>query len=74
MPDLFIPCGAVYIYHRRYLARPDGSVPAAWIEATWPESLDVDEPEDLVMAESLLECGRVSDRAGGPGDRTERDA
>lgn len=53
LPGLFVPCGAIYIYGKSALAESAACSPASWIELDWPESLDVDEPEDLVVAQCL---------------------
>jgi CMP-N-acetylneuraminic acid synthetase len=68
LEELFIPCGALYLYRRSYLeglakAAPDadrGDGPgegSAWIEVGWPESLDIDEPPDLDLAAWVIERG-----------------
>ena len=57
LPELFIPCGALYLYSKAYLEAPGPAVPAAMIELTWPESLDIDEPLDLSLAQWVLEKG-----------------
>ncbi len=67
LPELFIPCGALYIYRGSYLeglqAAP-GAVqpPAAWMELGWPEALDIDEPCDLELASWVIEKGLVESR------------
>jgi N-acylneuraminate cytidylyltransferase len=54
---LYIPCGAVSVCGPEYLQAPDAGAPAAWIEVSWPESIDIDEPQDLIVAQCLAEKG-----------------
>ncbi|MBI4583501.1 MAG: acylneuraminate cytidylyltransferase family protein [Planctomycetes bacterium] len=58
---LFIPCGALYLYRREVLNHPEDHPKTAWLELPWPESLDVDDPGDLVVAELLAASGRGGD-------------
>ena len=54
LPTLFIPCGALYLYRvAAYTGRepPRRSAPCAWVEVGWPESIDIDDEEDLLLAE-----------------------
>jgi len=57
LPELFIPCGALYLYDPEYLEAPGQTEPADWIEVGWPESLDIDESMDLELAEWVLAKG-----------------
>ncbi len=54
LPELFIPCGALYLYRAAFLEAPRESEPCAFVEVGWPECLDIDEPEDLSLAEWVL--------------------
>jgi CMP-N,N'-diacetyllegionaminic acid synthase len=67
LPELFIPCGALYIYSAGYLRAPRDREPCAWIEVGHPESLDIDEPEDLRTAERVLAEGSADLAPEGPG-------
>ncbi len=58
---LFIPCGALYFYRRGFLNRPEDHPQTAWLELPWPESLEVDDPGDLVVAELLAASGQGGD-------------
>jgi CMP-N,N'-diacetyllegionaminic acid synthase len=62
LPPLFIPCGALYLYRPDYLESPREEEPAAWLELEWPESLDIDEPRDLELAQWVLERGWAGPR------------
>jgi CMP-N,N'-diacetyllegionaminic acid synthase len=62
LPELFIPCGALYLYREAYLTSPHEGEPAAGLEVEWPESLDIDEPRDLELAEWVLERGLAGPR------------
>jgi CMP-N-acetylneuraminic acid synthetase len=55
LPALYYPCGAIYVYDRRLLARSelDPSEPVSWIELDWPECMDIDNPEDLLLAQAV---------------------
>jgi CMP-N,N'-diacetyllegionaminic acid synthase len=64
LPELFIPCGALYIYRTDWLAKPADREPTAWIEVDWPESMDIDEPMDLAFAEWALESGLTGREEG----------
>jgi CMP-N,N'-diacetyllegionaminic acid synthase len=55
LPELFIPCGALYLYRAAYLEGPGDPEPCGWIELSWPESLDIDEPDDLALARWVVE-------------------
>ncbi len=59
---LFIPCGALYLYRAEYLESPGEPVPSAWIELDWPETLDIDEPQDLQLAEWILQSNAAGPR------------
>ncbi len=68
LPELFIPCGALYLYRSNFLDRmqaaPEAAQPpAAWVELEWPESLDIDEPWDLELASWVIERGLVEGHA-----------
>ena len=56
---LYYPCGAIYIYDRRLMSCStlDPNEPAAWIELNWPESMDIDDPEDLLLAQTIATHG-----------------
>jgi CMP-N,N'-diacetyllegionaminic acid synthase len=64
LAELFIPCGALYLYRQSCLESPRDGEPAAWVELDWPECLDIDEPRDLHVAEWVLERGLAP--GGGP--------
>jgi N-acylneuraminate cytidylyltransferase len=64
LTELFIPCGAVYVYSTRHLSAAPGEG-CAWIEIGWPESIDIDDPEDLRIAEWALSAS-VSTEGGAP--------
>ena len=57
LPEVFIPCGALYLYRADYLANPTDGEPAAWLEVDWPESVDIDLPGDLEFARWLWDQG-----------------
>jgi CMP-N,N'-diacetyllegionaminic acid synthase len=57
LSDVFVLCGAIYVYGRAYLGQPDAQAPISWIELSWPEGLDLDEPEDLLVAQCLALFG-----------------
>ena len=52
LEDLYVPCGAIYIYSREFLEEPE-DCEVSWIELQWPEWFDVDEPEDLEIAQCI---------------------
>jgi CMP-N-acetylneuraminic acid synthetase len=60
LAPLFVPCGAIYIYGRAYFRQPGADRRAAWVELPWPETLDIDSPDDLETARALY-----SARSGG---------
>jgi CMP-N-acetylneuraminic acid synthetase len=62
LPELFIPCGALYLYRAAYLESPADPEPCGWIELGWPESLDIDEPDDLALARWVVEHRRSGAR------------
>ena len=44
---------ALYIYGKEYIENPVSEAPAAWIEISWPEALDIDDHDDLLVAQCL---------------------
>jgi len=75
LEELFIPCGALYLYRREYLeglaaagvdrGAEDGQG-SAWIEIGWPESLDIDDSPDLDLAAWVVERGLSGRESPGP--------
>jgi CMP-N-acetylneuraminic acid synthetase len=91
LQELFIPCGALYLYRREYLEAPreaelprlpprkrtrfheaprEAGLPGCdggcdWIEVGWPESLDIDEPLDLQLAQWILAEGLAGPESPG---------
>ncbi len=53
LEPLYIPCGALYIYGKEYIENPVSEALAAWIEISWPEALDIDDHDDLIVAQCL---------------------
>ena len=65
LPELFIPCGALYLYRAACLEGAGDPEPCGWIELGWPECLDIDEPEDLELARWVVERRRPGARGDG---------
>lgn len=59
LEDLYIPCGALYIYGADHLENPGAQAPSSHVEIDWPEALDIDETEDLLVAQCLAAFGQV---------------
>jgi CMP-N,N'-diacetyllegionaminic acid synthase len=70
LPELFMPCGALYIYRTDWIEKPADREPMAWIEVGWPESMDIDEPMDLAFARWALENGITGREEGCSGSPT----